>query len=131
MAAAPAQAVFSQGTRGTARGPHGVARRYNCRMECPKCKMENGDAERFCRRCHATLLFMCPACAAAQRHGGTCDKCGVDFTKYAFMVVSREQSNAAREHENIRDRASIWKQIILLPVTGGYSLIRFFLHRDA
>lgn len=99
-------------------------------MECPKCKTANGDAERFCLRCHTTLLFKCPACAAAQRHGGKCDKCGVDFTKYAYMIVAQEQTRASREREKIRDKASVWKQIILLPITGGYSLIRFFLHRD-
>ena len=99
-------------------------------MECPKCKAPNGDAEQFCRRCHATLLFKCPSCAATQRHGGTCDKCGVDFAKYAFMLVAQEKTRATAEREKMVEKAGIWKQIILLPITGGYSLIRFFLHRD-
>lgn len=92
--------------------------------------MPNGDTERFCRRCHATLLFKCPSCGATQRHGGTCDKCGVDFAKYAFMLVAQEQTRVSNEREKQVEKAAIWKQIILLPITGGYSLIRFFLNRS-
>ncbi|HXT73070.1 MAG TPA: hypothetical protein VN785_04380 [Candidatus Angelobacter sp.] len=99
-------------------------------MECPKCKTPNGDAEQFCRRCHATLLFKCPSCAGTQRHGGTCDKCGVDFAKYGAMLVAQEQTRVSSEREKQVEKAAIWKQIILLPITGGYSLIRFFLSRS-
>ncbi|MGH9728396.1 MAG: hypothetical protein ACRD33_04315 [Candidatus Acidiferrales bacterium] len=98
-------------------------------MQCPKCKTASGDAERFCRRCHTTLLYKCPACTATQRHGGTCDKCGVDFAKYGAMLIVQEQSRTKLEREKMVEKAAIWKQILLLPVTGGYSLIRFFLNR--
>ncbi len=99
-------------------------------MECPKCKTANSDAAQFCKRCHATLLYKCPSCAATQRHGGTCDKCGVDFSKYAAMLVAREQTRAASKHDKVREHVSVWKQIILLPITGGYSLMKFLLRRD-
>ena len=99
-------------------------------MECPKCKTVNGDAETFCRRCHATVLFRCPSCAATQRHGGKCGKCGIDFAKYAFMLMAQEKTRITSEREKAVEKAAIWKQIILLPITGGYSLIRFFLSRD-
>lgn len=99
-------------------------------MECPKCKTVNSDAVQFCSRCHATLLYKCPSCAATQRHGGTCDKCGVDFAKYAGMLVAQEQIRAQREHDRAREKASTWKQIILLPVTGGYSLMKYLLRRE-
>jgi len=99
-------------------------------MECPKCKTANSDTAQFCTRCHATLLYKCPSCAATQRHGGTCDKCGVDFAKYAGMLVVQEEVRAQHKHDERRQNASIWKQIILLPVTGGYSLMRFLLRRE-
>lgn len=100
-------------------------------MECPKCKAANPESARFCTRCHMTLLYKCPACQATQRRGGTCEKCGVDFGKYAAMLIAQEQTRAEREHEKVREKASAWKQIILLPVTGGYSLMKFFLRRGA
>ena len=98
-------------------------------MECPKCKAANSEAARFCTRCHATLLFKCPSCAAAQRHGGKCDKCGVDFAKYAAILIAQEQARADREHEKARGNAAAWKQLILLPVTGGFSLVKHLLRR--
>ena len=99
-------------------------------MECPKCKTANSDAEQFCRRCHTTLRYRCPSCGATQRHGGTCDKCGIDFAKYAAMMIAHEQARAAREHEKVQEHVSVWKQVFLLPVTGGYSLIKFFFGRS-
>lgn len=100
-------------------------------MECPKCKAANANTAQFCTRCHATLLYKCPSCRATQRHGGKCDKCGIDFAKYAAMMIAHEEARAAREHEKVREHASVWKQVFLLPITGGYSLIKFFLRRDA
>lgn len=99
-------------------------------MECPKCKTANADTVQFCSRCHTTLLYRCPSCAAKQRHGGTCDKCGVDFAKYGAMMVAREQIRASQQHQKVRDRASVWRQIFLLPITGGYSLMKFFMRRE-
>lgn len=99
-------------------------------MECPKCKTANPDTTQFCKRCHATLLYKCPSCAATQRHGGKCEKCGVDFAKYAAMLVAQEQSRANLEREKTHERAAGWKQAVLFPVTGGLSLIKFFMRRD-
>jgi hypothetical protein len=99
-------------------------------MECPKCKTVNVDTEQFCRRCHMTLLYKCPACGGTQRQAAKCNHCGVDFAKYMHMVVAQEQIRADREHEKVRERASTWKQIILLPVTGGISLIKFLAGRS-
>jgi hypothetical protein len=100
-------------------------------MECPKCKTVNADTEHFCRRCHMTLLYKCPSCGATQRTGGKCDTCGIDFAKYMSMVVAQEQIRANREHERVREHVGIWKQIILLPVTGGFSLIKYFRNRSS
>jgi hypothetical protein len=98
-------------------------------MECTKCKTANSDTAQFCTRCHATLLYKCPSCRASQRHGGTCDKCGIDFSKFAAMLVAQEQMRATRQRDRAREHASIWKQIFLLPVTGGYSLMKYFMRR--
>ncbi|HEV2420704.1 MAG TPA: zinc ribbon domain-containing protein [Candidatus Acidoferrales bacterium] len=100
-------------------------------MQCPKCKTANSGGAQFCSRCHMTLLYKCPSCAATQRHGGTCDKCGVDFAKYAAMLITQEEARASTQREKLRSNASIWKQIILLPVTGGYSLMKFLLRRES
>lgn len=99
-------------------------------MECPKCKTANSDVAQFCSRCHATLLYKCPSCSETQRHGGTCDKCGVDFAKYAAMLVAQEEIRASLDREKKREHVSVWKQAILLPITGGYSLMKFLLRRD-
>ena len=99
-------------------------------MECPKCKTQNSDLEQFCRRCHMTLRYKCPSCGSAQRHGGKCDACGVDFAKFATMLIAQEQSRVDRQHEKIRGKASACKQLLLLPITGGFSLVRRLLRRD-
>jgi hypothetical protein len=99
-------------------------------MDCPKCKTANTDTVRFCTRCHATLLYKCPSCAATQRHGGTCDKCGVDFAKYATMLISQESIRAERDRKRTRTRADVLKQGLLLPITGGFSLIRYLFRRN-
>lgn len=77
-----------------------------------------------------TLLYKCPSCSAMQRHGGTCDRCGVDFAKYAAMMIAQEQNRVQHKRDKARANASTWKQIILLPLTGGYSLMRFLLRRE-
>lgn len=98
-------------------------------MQCPKCKTVNVDTEQYCRRCHMTLLYKCPSCGATQRTGGKCAMCGVDFAKYLQMVVAQEQIRANQSRERTQGRVSIWKQLILIPLTGGLSLFRFFRNR--
>jgi predicted amidophosphoribosyltransferase len=95
-------------------------------MVCPKCQQENSDTAQFCSRCHMTLRFVCPTCHNIQRHGGTCDKCGLDFMKYAVTLQYEMQAKADKERAKLRTRSSILKQILLLPVTGGFSLLKFF-----
>ncbi len=98
-------------------------------MLCPKCHHDNPGTAQFCIRCHATLRFVCPACKHDQDHGGKCDQCGVDFAKYTAMLIFQAKDTAAQERARTRERASIFKQILLLPVTGGLSLLKFFSDR--
>ncbi|MGA2630729.1 MAG: zinc ribbon domain-containing protein [Terriglobia bacterium] len=98
-------------------------------MQCPKCHHENSDRVVFCARCHAPLRYICPACKHSQDHGGTCDACGVDFAKYAAMLVFKAESDARLAHEQSRSKSGAFKQILLLPITGGFSLIKYLLGR--
>ncbi len=66
-------------------------------MECPKCKTENSDKVTFCVRCHTPLRYTCPSCKHVQLQGGKCEKCGVDFAKYAAMLVFRAKDTAQSE----------------------------------
>ena len=96
-------------------------------MKCPKCSQENLETFKFCSRCHTPLHFFCPACKHVQTHGGTCDKCGVDFAKYAAMLVFKAQQDSGLAKDRARARMGIVKQIVLLPITGGISLVKYLL----
>lgn len=98
-------------------------------MQCPKCRQENLETAQFCKRCHAPLRYVCPACKHAQSHGGTCDHCGVDFTKYALLLQFQMKTQAEKDREQVRTRNAIFKQILLLPLTGGLSLLKYFRAR--
>ena len=96
-------------------------------MQCPKCKTENSETIIYCVRCHTPLKYTCPSCKHVQLQGGACEKCGVDFAKYAAMLVFRAKDNAQSKRSKSKGRAAIWKQILLLPITGGLSLIKYFV----
>ena len=98
-------------------------------MLCPKCQHENLEAARFCVRCHAPLRYVCPACKNVQAEGGKCEKCGVDFAKYAAMLAFRAQQDTQQSRERLRSRAGLLKQILLLPVTGGISFVKYLLEQ--
>ena len=98
-------------------------------MQCPKCKTENSDTLTYCKRCHTPLKYTCPACKHVQLQGGTCEKCGVDFAKYAAMLVFQAKEAAQAQRKKSKEHAAIWKQILLLPITGGLSLIKYIVGR--
>jgi hypothetical protein len=98
---------------------------------CPKCREPNADDARFCRRCHTPLRYICPACKATQRHGGTCDACGVDFLKFSMIQLERLKTTLGTERGRAATQASVVKEIILALATGGFSLLRLFRHRGA
>jgi hypothetical protein len=99
-------------------------------IKCPKCGADAREIARFCRRCHATLRYECPACKHEQRKGGSCEKCGVDFLKYVGAVVAGKKIEADQVHDRIERRTGIIKQVFLLPITGGFSLIKYFRNRS-
>jgi zinc-ribbon domain len=93
-------------------------------VKCPKCNTEVRDVARFCPRCHATLRYACPSCNHEQRHGGTCDKCGVDFLKYITAVVATKKDEADVIHERIEQRSNLLRNILLTPFNMGIPLLR-------
>ncbi len=95
-------------------------------MQCPKCGNLNPDTVDFCTHCHATLRYTCPACKHVQLQGGKCQQCGIDFAKYALMVHFQAQTQANQDRERAKARSSLLKQILLLPLTGGLSLFKYF-----
>jgi len=92
-------------------------------MQCPKCGQTVRDVATFCTRCHATLRFHCPACKNEQPHGGKCDKCGVDFMKYMGAIVGNSQAKADAEHDRLERRSGFVKDLLWIPITGGFSLV--------
>jgi zinc ribbon protein len=96
-------------------------------MKCPKCGTEARDIARFCPRCHMTLRFECPSCKHEQRHGGQCDKCGVDFLKYVNAVVAGKKNEADAARERLEDRSNLMKNVLFAPFTMGIPLIRSLL----
>src|SRR5580700_11546922 len=98
-------------------------------IKCPKCAADAREVARFCPRCHATLRFECPACKHEQRKGVACENCGVDFVKYIGAVVAGKQAEADQVHDRIEQRTNMMKHVLLLPVTGGLSLFRYFFGR--
>jgi hypothetical protein len=99
-------------------------------IKCFKCGADAREIARFCPRCHATLRYECPACKHEQRKGGSCEKCGVDFLKYIGAVVAAKKAEADQIHDRIERRTAIIKQVFLLPITGGFSLIKYFRNRS-
>jgi hypothetical protein len=93
-------------------------------MKCPKCNAEARDIARFCPRCHTTLRYTCPSCKHEQRHGGTCEKCGVDFLKYITAVVAAKKDEADAIHERIEQRSNLLKNVVLAPFNMGIPLLR-------
>ncbi|SRR5487761_1433258 len=94
-------------------------------MTCPKCGNGNPETARFCVRCHMPLRLTCPACQHVQTHGGTCEKCGVDFLKYATILQFRMEQTVRSEREKAKARNEVVKQVVLLPITGGWSLLKY------
>lgn len=95
-------------------------------MDCPKCHRNNPESAQFCLVCHAPLRFICPACKHVQLQGGKCEKCGVDFAKYLAMMHFQMKSEVDRDRERLRNRNAVFKQVLLLPITGGLSLLKYF-----
>jgi methionyl-tRNA synthetase len=99
-------------------------------MQCSRCGQANPEAAQFCTRCHAPLRYTCPACKHVQAHGGKCEKCGVDFAKYLGVLLAQSKLESDRRRERVERRSAFFKQILLLPITGGLSLIRYLFSRS-
>ena len=100
-------------------------------VKCPKCGTDVREVARFCQRCHHTMRYECPSCHNQQRTGGKCEKCGIDFLKYVGAVVTQKQAEADAFHERIEQRSTLMKNILWMPFTLGFPIIRdYFVKRD-
>jgi hypothetical protein len=70
------------------------------------------------------LRYQCPSCKHEQRHGGACEKCGVDFLKYITAVVAAKKTKADVEHERLEQRSKLMKNVVMIPFTLGIPLLR-------
>jgi hypothetical protein len=85
-------------------------------MQCPKCKTENSETVIYCVRCHTPLKYTCPACKHVQLQGGKCEKCGVDFAKYAAMLVFQAKDMAQEERASDGWSPPLWAHVIFFPI---------------
>lgn len=100
-------------------------------VKCPKCGTDVREVARFCQRCHHTMRYECPSCHHQQRTGGKCEKCGIDFLKYIGAVVTQKQAEADAIHERLEHRSTLMKNILWMPFTLGYPILRdYFFKRD-
>ncbi|MGA6955145.1 MAG: zinc-ribbon domain-containing protein [Candidatus Acidiferrales bacterium] len=100
-------------------------------VKCPKCGAAVREVARFCQRCHNTMRYECPSCGHKQRSGGNCEKCGINFIKYVGAVVAGKRAQADAIHDNLEQRSTLMKNLLIIPFTGGISLIRqLFVGRD-
>lgn len=75
------------------------------------------------------MRYTCPACKHTQDHGGKCDACGTDFEKYLVALNMQMEAVAQAERQNAKARSSLVRQVFLVPLTGGLSLIKYFRER--
>ncbi|MCX5852686.1 MAG: zinc ribbon domain-containing protein, partial [Deltaproteobacteria bacterium] len=51
-------------------------------MECPKCKFQNRDEAKFCKKCGLQFAIICPQCNATNTPDSAfCEECGYNLTK--------------------------------------------------
>jgi len=98
-------------------------------MQCPKCKTENSETVTYCVRCHTPLKYTCPACKHVQLHGGSCEKCGVDFAKYAAMLVLQAKDSAKEEREKPGWRPPMWAHIVFFPIPLIIQLVQYLVRK--
>ncbi|HUZ46860.1 MAG TPA: hypothetical protein VMW54_09500 [Terriglobia bacterium] len=50
----------------------------------------------------------------------------MDFLKYAAMLAFTSKTNLQQARSRKASRNEIIRQVLLLPITGGWSLLKFF-----
>jgi hypothetical protein len=98
-------------------------------MQCPKCTTDNPESFTYCERCHAPLKYTCPACKHVQLQGGRCEKCGVDFAKYAAMMVFQAKDAAEAERQKPGWHPPVWAHIVFFPIPSLIVLTLYIVRR--
>ena len=94
---------------------------------CSKCGLENPVTVRFCKRCHMPTRYECPACHHLQMQGGKCEQCGIDFAKYATMLLTQAETLAQRDRATRVKPKSALVHILLLPVMPVIALYKLLM----
>ena len=98
-------------------------------MQCPKCKTENLEKVTYCVRCHTPLKYTCPSCKNVQSQGGKCEKCGLDFAKYATMLVFQAKNTAQQEREQSTWNPPTWAKIVFFPIPSMIQLGMYLVNK--
>ena len=62
-------------------------------MQCPKCKFENREEAKFCKKCGEKLELKCPSCGHEYDSDSVfCDECGHDLRNPPLIDYTKPQS---------------------------------------
>jgi uncharacterized protein (DUF983 family) len=64
-----------------------------------------------------------------QLQGGKCEKCGVDFAKYAAMLVFQAKDAAQEERKGAGWRPPVWAHIVFFPLPLVIQLVLYFVKK--
>lgn len=54
----------------------------------------------------------------------------MDFAKYVGVLMFQAKTESDKQSERLRQRSGMFKQILLLPITGGLSLLKYLFRRE-
>ncbi|MBI3805258.1 MAG: zinc ribbon domain-containing protein [Nitrospirae bacterium] len=58
-------------------------------MECPACKVRNGNHRSFCWKCRFPMALHCPHCGSANKTGtALCGGCGKNLLDQSHPVLA-------------------------------------------
>jgi len=71
-------------------------------MKCPKCKLENPDTNKFCRKCGGKLTLTCPQCNSAYLPDDQfCGTCGHKLEEIAVKEKIHLSAESERKHVTV------------------------------
>jgi class 3 adenylate cyclase len=67
-------------------------------MKCPKCRFENREGAKFCKKCGTGFELKCPWCDSPyQEDSSFCDECGQDLREIAVLKGAIPESEGERK----------------------------------
>ena len=75
-------------------------------LQCPDCRTENPDDNRFCRKCGAALLRACPECDAEVHIGDSfCGRCGTNLKKVRASPSAQRPKSQSPDSAPLSEKA--------------------------